>query len=164
MPLLNITGVNALHENYNLAFGLSGREEEADFAWYLTQLDTLRKDNEIDQPNVILSDYCRGFKKAARVVFAGVPQQLCVWHIMKNVNHHINKKWVPETVGNSFIETPNLTINNSEQDLDGPGPEPPSYQAVDDDDDDIDGEPDEDPQETEDSAAADRQIEPNSNP
>ena len=71
---------------------------------------------------------------------------------------------MPETVGNSFIETPDLTINNSEPDLDGPGPEPPSYQAVDDDDDDIDGEPDEDPQETEDSAAADRQIEPDSNP
>ena len=77
MPLLNVTGVNAIHENFNVAFGLSGREEEADFTWFLQKMELLRQDGEIAKPSVILSDYSTGFKKAARVVFAGVPQQLC---------------------------------------------------------------------------------------
>jgi hypothetical protein len=160
MPLLNITGVNALHENFNVAFGLSGKEEEGDFTWLLENMDTLRRDPDynIDKPSVILSDFCKGFKKAARVVFTGVPQQLCVWHIMKNVNHHVNKKWVPATVANSLIEAP-IPDENAAPDLDGPGPEPPSYRPNnpdDDDDDDDADEPHSDPQEVEDSAAADR--------
>jgi len=88
MPLLNVTGVNALHSNFNVAFGPTGGEKEEDFAWHLQCLQALREEHEIPEPSVILSDFCQAFKSAADKAFKNTRQQLCLWHIMKNVNHH----------------------------------------------------------------------------
>jgi hypothetical protein len=80
----------------------------------------------IDNPGVIISDFCRGFKKAALRVFPTTPQQLYVWHIMKNVNHDTSKKWVQKGVAQPLASAiPVLT-----SDLDGPGPDPPSYRPA----------------------------------
>jgi hypothetical protein len=123
MPLLNIIGVDSLHRNFNVCFGLSIREREEDFEWHLNCLKKLQEKYNIGQPSVILSDFCRALKNAAKAVYPGVPQQLCVWHIMKNVNHHIKKKWVQEG-----DPTPVQTaLCDTVDDLNGPGPDPPSY-------------------------------------
>src|ERR1700694_2490331 len=96
MPLLNIVGINSTHTNFYVAFGLAASEKEDDFRWHLSCLKRLQENHSVDDPGVIFSDFCRGFKKAALVIYPTVPQQLCMWHIMKNVNHHVGKKWVQQ--------------------------------------------------------------------
>jgi hypothetical protein len=126
MPLLNIVGVNGLHKNFSVAFALSLQETEDDFHWQLACLKRLQESYSVDAPGVIISDFCRGFKKAALAVYPTVPQQLCVWHVMKNVVHHVSKKWVQ--LGDS---QPLLTaIPTALGTLDGPGPDPPSYRPL----------------------------------
>jgi hypothetical protein len=155
MPLLNITGVNSLFDNFNVGFGLSRSESEEDFNWHLNCLKCLQETHNIGQPAVILSDFCRGFKQAARSVYPSVPQQLCVWHIMKNVNHHIKVKWV-QSGGDEPLQQPQ---DHDHGTLDGPGPDPPSYKGP---YAEADDEPEEEPldgdhpEEAIDSAAADR--------
>jgi hypothetical protein len=153
MPLLNVVGINSLHKNFNVAFGLSLQETEEDFHWHLSCLKSLQEQYSIDNPGVIISDFCRGFKKASLRVFPTTPQQLCVWHIMKNVNHHTSKKWIlaqsPEAVAQPLA----AGIPATTGDLDGPGPDPPSYRPAANDEDGEDGE-EEDPDEAVDEAIA----------
>ena len=52
----------------------------------------MAEDYSIPFPLVIMSDYDKAFKNAARKVFEA-SQQLCVWHILKNVIHNIKQKW-----------------------------------------------------------------------
>ena len=153
MPLLNVTGVNALHSNFNVAFGLAGGEKEEDFAWHLQCLQALREEHEIPEPSVILSDFCQAFKSAADKAFKNTRQQLCLWHIMKNVNHHLQSKWVESGVVNSVTLLPWPEQRDS-----GPDPEPPNYG-----DEGPDGDGLNDlqlSQQAEDSAAADRLVRP----
>lgn len=143
MPLFNVVGINSLHKNFNVAHGLSLRETEEDFLWHLSCLKSLQRGHSIDNPGVIISDFCRGFKKASLAVFPTTPQQLCVWHIMKNVNHHTSKKWIlvqsPEAVARPLA----TDIPATTGDLDGPGPDPPSYRPAANDEDGDDEDPDE---------------------
>lgn len=45
-------------------------------------------------PGVIISDFCRAFKNVCTAVFPGTQQQLCLWHINKNIALYIKKKWL----------------------------------------------------------------------
>ena len=49
--------------------------------------------HNIPSPLVIVSDYDKAFENAAQKVFETSQQQLCVWHILKNVVHNIKQKW-----------------------------------------------------------------------
>jgi hypothetical protein len=154
MPLLNIVGINVIHTNFHVAFGLAVSEKEDDFRWHLSCLKQLQESHSVDDPGVIFSDFCRGFKKAALVIYPTVPQQLCMWHIMKNVNHHVGKKWVQQGSSQPLALA---AIPETLGTLDGPGPDPPSYcPAVNDEEDDNEeGAGGEDPEEAADEAVAD---------
>jgi hypothetical protein len=97
MPLLQIGGLTGLHTNFCVGFSLTSGEAEEDFLWSLEQLKTLAQGDDfggpINFPLAIMSDYDNAFKNAARKVFQKAKQQLCVWHIMKNVVHNIKQKW-----------------------------------------------------------------------
>lgn len=56
----------------------------------------LAQDEGIPDPYVIISEYDRAFKNAATSVFPedAEKQQICRWHVMKNVVHNIKKKWL----------------------------------------------------------------------
>lgn len=157
MPLLNITGITSLHTNFHVAFSLASGEAEADFTWQLGCLNRLRAQHEIREPTVILSDFSRAFKRAASLAFASSPQQLCVWHIMKNVAHHITKKWIKSTATASDLlleaDEKHAIDDRTALSDDQPGPDPPSYKGPTSDEAD---EADEDPEEAKDSLKADQ--------
>ena len=93
MPLLQIGGLTGLHTNFSVAFALTSAEDEDSFLWALSQLREMAEHHNIPSSLVIVSDYDKAFKNAARKVFETSQQQLCVWHILKNVVHNIKQKW-----------------------------------------------------------------------
>ena len=93
MPLLQIGGVTGLNTNYSVAYVLTSGEAEDTFFWALSRLKDLASAHEVPMPLVVMSDYDRAFKNAASKVFEDSQQQLCVWHILKNVVHNIKQKW-----------------------------------------------------------------------
>ena len=93
MPLMQIGGITGLHTNFSIGFALTSREDEDTFCWTLSQLKELADHYKIPSPLVIISDYDQAFKNAACSVFGSSQQQLCVWHILKNVVHNIKQKW-----------------------------------------------------------------------
>ncbi|KAM4067795.1 MULE transposase [Hirsutella rhossiliensis] len=72
LPLLQVVGTTGLHKSYSVAFGLAAKEDEG----------------------VIITDFDEALKNALNAIFPQSQQQLCTWHIMKNVVLHIKKKWV----------------------------------------------------------------------
>ena len=93
MPLLQIGGLTGLHTNFSVAFALTSMEDEDSFSWALLQLKEMAQYHSIPTPLVIISDYDKAFKNAARKIFETSQQQLCIWHILKNVVHNIKQKW-----------------------------------------------------------------------
>ena len=93
MPLLQIGGLTGLHTNFSAAFALTSMEDEDSFFWALSQLKEMSEYHNFPSPLVIMSDYDKAFKNAAQKVFETSQQQLCVWHILKNVVHNIKQKW-----------------------------------------------------------------------
>ena len=92
MPLLQVTGITKLHTTFTIAFCLVSGEKKDDFLWPLEKLEELCQARRILIPRVILSDMDIAFKKAASQVFDS-QQQLCLWHIGKNVVYNIHRKW-----------------------------------------------------------------------
>ena len=116
MPLLNISGITGLHTNFPVAFVLTSDETEASFLWSLNRLAFVAKNErmtievedggdkvkrsrwgprnpEIPSPLTVMSDYDRAFKNAAKGVFKEAQQQLCVWHMMKNIFYNVKRLW-----------------------------------------------------------------------
>ena len=93
MPLLQITGITTLHTTFTVSFCLVSGEKEADFLWPLERLHELCQTKDIAVPKVILSDMDKAFKNSASQVFPASQQQLCLWHVGKNVVHNIHRKW-----------------------------------------------------------------------
>lgn len=85
MPLFQITGMTAVHTTFNVAFCLVSREDVATFKWVLMRLKSTAEAAAIALPKVLLIDFNKALKKAVRVVFNVVLQQICLWHILKNV-------------------------------------------------------------------------------
>ena len=94
MPLLECTGITNVDTNFTAWICLLSDEAEESYKWALTQFRKLLDDVGIPGPEVILSDFDVAFKNAAGVVFPAAKQQLCLWHIMKNVLMNIRKKWI----------------------------------------------------------------------
>src|SRR5436190_1261320 len=94
MPLFQVGGTTGLHTNFPVAFALTSDEKQGSFEWILTALKDLAEKHEVDPLKSLISDYDQAFKNALSAVFPAVHQQLCRWHIMKNVVHNIKRLWV----------------------------------------------------------------------
>ncbi|KAM4055616.1 MULE transposase [Hirsutella rhossiliensis] len=103
MPLLQIIGTTGLHKSYSVAFGIAAKEDEGAFNWILSQLYDTGRRASIPPPGVIITDFDMALKNALSSVFPYSQQQLCVWHMMKNVILHIKKKWVGSLEGTEII-------------------------------------------------------------
>ena len=131
MPLLQITGITTLHTVFNAAFCLVSSEDEEAFAWPLGMLRTLAEKEKIPLPGVILSDFSRAFKNAADKVLSECQQQLCLWHILKNVQHYARTHWngpiihdEPQGNDDEIEELENLRFDRLFHALEPPMPSP----------------------------------------
>lgn len=105
MPLLQITGITNLSTTFNVAWALLSDEAEGSFEWAITQLRTISVEENIAESYVCISDYDRAFRNAWNAVHPDVFQQLCRWHIMKNVAFHVKVKWNGTLEGTALGET-----------------------------------------------------------
>jgi hypothetical protein len=102
MPLLQINGVTAIHTTFNIGYCLLSGEREECFTWVLSVLQELLSLKGIPLPKVIISDFDKALKKAARAIFPNVQHQICLWHVMKNIAHNTKKKWVGTLEGTAL--------------------------------------------------------------
>lgn len=105
LPLLQITGTTCLNTTFSIGFGLSAREDEDSFKWLLTQLRNTADQANIPYPKVILTDYDQAMKNALLGTFPDTQQQLCLWHINKNVTLNIKRKWIGSLDGCDIMGT-----------------------------------------------------------
>lgn len=95
MPLFQVTVVTHVGSIANIAFGLVDNEREDGFAWLLRQLDGLRHQlpGPTPTPLVVITDFEQALKNAISTVWPTAKQQLCVFHVNKNVTANMKKKW-----------------------------------------------------------------------
>jgi hypothetical protein len=94
MPFLNITGVANTHSTFNVAFAFLNKEDEEAYTWAIERLDDLRREIQAPEPHVIITDFEKALKNALESVWEGSQQQICLWHINKNVVHEVKKRWI----------------------------------------------------------------------
>jgi len=88
MPLLAIVAQSCGGTTLPVASVFMPSETEEDYVWALEQLRRYLGDF---CPNVIVTDRELALMSAIRTVFPGAANLLCVWHINKNVLHHVKK-------------------------------------------------------------------------
>jgi len=106
MPLFQATGITCLGTSFQAFYCLVSDETEASYTWVLDQYRELIREYSIPDPFVIITDFDQGLKNAAKNCFPNTQQQICVWHIMKNVVHNIKKKWNGPLEGTRLMEGP----------------------------------------------------------
>jgi transposase-like protein len=70
----------------------------------LGRLKDLAAPEGIPDPLVIISDFDKAFKRAGRSVYGSSQQQICLWHVMKNVAFNVKKKWDGPLEGSVLAE------------------------------------------------------------
>ncbi len=97
MPLCEFNSVTALKATYNIAFCLLHDEQEASFTWALTQLNALAAEISLDittEVLVAITDDDQALKNSLQSTLPTAQQQLCLWHIQKNVLAYVKDYWV----------------------------------------------------------------------
>lgn len=94
LPLLQVTGVISLHTTFSAAFALAAKEDTPAFLWILGHLKEAARQALIPPLKVIITDFNAALKKALTDTFPLTQQQICKWHILKNIVLNIAKKWV----------------------------------------------------------------------
>lgn len=93
MPLFQVTGVTNVATTFNARFGLVDNECEDGFMWLAHQLLTCQIHHGIQRPGVVITDFERALKNALKCQFPETHQQICVFHVNKNVVLNIKRKW-----------------------------------------------------------------------
>lgn len=95
MPLLHFVGSNSIGSHYTIAFCFMPRETHPDYLWALRCIQRLLYESldnaQARTPKVFLSDNEEALRSACAEVWPAVPQLLCLWHINKNVQDHLQK-------------------------------------------------------------------------
>ncbi|KAK5996124.1 PKS-NRPS hybrid synthetase cheA-like protein [Cladobotryum mycophilum] len=100
MPLLQVTGTTALQTSFSAGFGLVAKEDVASFTWILKQLKIAATKARVPLPMVVMTDFDDAcLKKASADVFDTSEQQVCMWHIMKDITLNIQQKWTGSMEG-----------------------------------------------------------------
>jgi hypothetical protein len=95
LPLYHFACITATGQAVNTIFGVIDNEKKDSFVFLLQATKELlaAADPPIRQPLVILTDHCKEMKAALDEVFPDVQQQICVFHILKNVRLNAAKKF-----------------------------------------------------------------------
>ena len=84
MPLFNITGLTNINSIFNAGFGLIYTER---------QVEAIRIEIGAALPKVGITDYDSNLKDALNETFPNMQQQICIFHINKNVLLKVKRKW-----------------------------------------------------------------------
>ncbi|RYO82461.1 hypothetical protein DL764_009603 [Monosporascus ibericus] len=120
MPFMNITGYTNHGNVFNMAFGVIHDETRASFEWLLQQYISFLEELNIPHPNIFLSDFDEELKGVAAVALPDTQQQICIFHINKNVILRSREKW-------KRIPTENNGSNNPPGDGCGTGNEEDAF-------------------------------------
>ena len=110
LPLLAVIGVTALNTTFYVAFGFMSSEFTEDDTWMLRQLKDLYIFLDIPLPTVIITDREKALIASLWIVFPGINNLLCIWHIQKNVFKHCKPQFVTEEDWTSFQQAFNNII------------------------------------------------------
>lgn len=94
MPLIQGNGVDCLAKTFTKFQALVGGQGSKYHHWVFDQVKDLCAARNIPIPDVLITDFDNGAKKAATKVFGkGTKQFICRWHALKNAVFNIRKKW-----------------------------------------------------------------------
>jgi hypothetical protein len=93
MPLFNITGLTNINSIFNAGFGLIYTERREGFTWLVEQVEAIRMEIGAALPKVGITDYDSNLKDALNETFPNMQQQICIFHINKNVLLKVKRKW-----------------------------------------------------------------------
>ena len=90
LPLLNIVGVTATGNSFNIAFAFLQNEKQSCYVWALNAFKSCVN----HEPAVVVTDRELALMAALSEVFPRVKHLLCVWHINKNILAKCRKHFV----------------------------------------------------------------------
>jgi hypothetical protein len=95
LPLYHFACITATGQAVNTIFGVIDNEKKESFVFLLQATKELLEaaDPPIPDPLVLLTDYCKEMKAAVEEVFPNTQQQICMFHILKNVRLNAAKKF-----------------------------------------------------------------------
>lgn len=108
MPLFQATGVTKVTTTFNAAFGLVDNEREDGFGWLAQQLLACQLHYGIESSGVVITDFDKALKNALKDHLPDAHQQICVFHINKNVVLNIKRKWKKTDDENQQPLAPNI--------------------------------------------------------
>jgi hypothetical protein len=71
-------------------------EKEQDYFWAMTELSRMIVDRGTAAPKAFVVDRDLALLNALECVFLTFPVQLCLWHIIKDVESHARKRGFPQ--------------------------------------------------------------------
>lgn len=92
-PLFVVIGSTNCNTTFNAAFGLIDTERKVGFDFLFQAVEALRTKINAQQPKVTITDRDDRMKAALTEVWPFVEQQLCIYHVIKNVKTNLYKKW-----------------------------------------------------------------------
>ncbi|RYC62617.1 hypothetical protein CHU98_g3607 [Xylaria longipes] len=110
MPLLQINGVTEVGTYFGAAYAMIPDEKGETMQWVMGCVERLRHKLQIPRPPyTITTDFSSAEKLGISSVWGDhTQQQLCIWHIMKNVRLNTKKNWkgkLPDKYRPVSIET-----------------------------------------------------------
>lgn len=94
IPLLQINSVTSLYNTFSVAFSVASKDDTDSFEWQLQELREVANRAGIASPGVVITDFDNAIKNALETTFPEAQQQICTWHIAKNVLHNLKEKWL----------------------------------------------------------------------
>lgn len=94
LPFLNICGVSNISMTFNIAFAFISKEDEEAYLWALQRLDSVAQELSIKRLHVLVTDFDKALMNAAEEVWVDAHQQICMWHVNKNVEGKVREKWL----------------------------------------------------------------------
>lgn len=111
MPFAPFIGVNHHGQTILLGCGLLANESAKSFSWLF---ETWKSCMKGVTPRAIITDQCKGMKKAIRNVFPEVRHRWCLWHIMKKIPEKLSRykqyKPIKKCLKNAVYESLNHDI------------------------------------------------------
>jgi len=91
--LFILWGATNCNTTFAAAFGLIDNEQRPSFDFLFNGMEELRVKINAALPGVLVTDRDERMKGAAAAIWPRTIQQLCIFHVLKNVQTNLAKKW-----------------------------------------------------------------------